>query len=51
MDLVVHIALAVWMGVWLFAKWQQNVTQSLRGQSGGSPDGVTDELDPNNQDY
>lgn len=44
------VALVVWIGVWLFARWQQKITRILRVQSGPT-DQDTEDLDPSQEDY
>ncbi len=44
------MTLIVWVGVWLFAKWQQLVTRILRQQAGPTLED-TEDLDPSQEDY
>ncbi len=50
LSLPLYIALIVWIGVWLVARWQQNVTKILRQQAGPTLQD-TEDLDPSQEDY
>lgn len=47
-NIPLNIFLAVWLTVWLFAKWQKKIDYEHRG---GPTEGVTDALDPDQQDF